>query len=147
MEAKHPSREYQVVFPPVQVKQKQFETLEVGEIVTLGSDAHTLLLVDVSEVVARLKIMPQGEHYALWVEALYSEGEKVEPQKGYYRLDFVLGRVALKSLSPGVFLDFSELKGSDHFENIAIEINGEWVAEAALVLVNGLPALQLKGLV
>ncbi|HHD79668.1 MAG TPA: hypothetical protein ENK98_08585 [Epsilonproteobacteria bacterium] len=131
--------EYELILPSFEVKQSSLKKLDVGDVLLVGLDMFTLLLVSSSDICAHVKIVNEENMYKLKITNLEKDTLKQVHTKKYEILKCSFGMLQSRKLEVGYKVSISQLD----LQKVRLFVKEKNIAEARLVEVDDEIAIEI----
>jgi len=131
--------EYELILPFFEVKQSSLEKLDVGDVLLMGLETLTLLLVSGSDICAHIKIVNEKNMYKLKITNLEKETFKQEHTKKYEKVKCSFGMLQSRKLEAGYKVNMNDI----HLQTARLFVKDKNIAEAKLVVVDDEIAIEI----
>jgi len=131
--------EYELILPLFEVKQSNLEKLNVGDVLLMGLETFTLLLVSGSDIYAYVKIVNEENMYKLKIINLKKDTLKQEHTKKYEKVKCSFGMLQSRKLELGYKVSMNDI----HLQKAKLFVKNKNIAEAKLVVVDDEIAIEI----
>jgi len=131
--------EYELILPPFEIKQSSLKKLDVGDVLLVGLETFTLLLVSGSDICAYVKIVTEENMYKLKITNLEKDTLQQEHTKKYEKIKCSFGMLQSRKLEVGYKVSISQL----NLQKVRLFVKEKNIAEARLVEVDDEIAIEI----
>lgn len=129
---------YNLSLPPIEIKRNTLESLEAGDILLLGLDSLTLMVIDENGV-SRATAELYDRHGNIKINTLQTQKEQDYTFGKYEILTLSLGSFQANKLEARHIIKTNELR----FDRLDVQAGDKMVAQGSLVRVDGKFAVQI----
>jgi len=129
---------YTLALPPFEVRKRALAELKKGDILLLGLDRLTLVLLEGNTICAEVTIEHHSALDRLRITAL-GEDAQAHASKKYQRVTVVWGEIPCKKLEVGHVVGAMDL----NFDHLSVVVEQKKIAEGSLVNAGGRIALEI----
>ncbi|SFV67061.1 hypothetical protein MNB_SV-3-1196 [hydrothermal vent metagenome] len=131
---------YILALPLMEIRSSSLKKLESGDILLLGLNSLTCLLMDSHKICANVVLVKQNDRYGMQIIKLVNKPIESTNSKKYEKLEFIFGNVQCRTLSVGHIIDIAHI----NLDKVTLVSQEKTIAAASLVNVEGKIAVKIE---
>ena len=130
---------YELALPFIEIRRSSLKKLESGDILLLGLNSLTCVLMDSDKVCANAVLVKQNNRHGMQIIETESEPIKSSDSKKYENMKIIFGNVKCRTLTVGHIIDIAQI----NLEKVTLVSKEKKIATASLINVEGEIAVKI----
>lgn len=131
--------EYELAFPPIQVKRNSLQKLSKGDILLLGLDSLEMILLEEENISASVVLNESGNGSKIKIIKLNKSTIEQYNSKKYETINISFGMIQSRTLEVGHQIETTQL----NLQEVLLHVDGKNIAKGSLVNVDEEIAVQI----
>ena len=131
--------EYELAFPPIQVKKNALKKLTSGDLFLLGMHRLEMILLEEGNISANVVLNESGNGSKIKIIKLNGSTTEQTNSKKYEVVEFSFGIIQSRTLEVGHQIETAQL----NLQEVLLHVNGKNIAKGSLVNVDEEIAVQI----